>query len=707
MTATRTCPECGAMLEPQAPEGLCPACLLKQGVNMKVTAGDSYGTGVAEALPLEEVARCFPQFEILDLLGAGGMGVVYKARQPQLDRVVALKVLPASAAADPEFAERFAREARALAKLNHPNIVGVYDFGQAEGLYYFVMEYVDGVNLRQTEQTEELSTAQALTIIPRICDALQYAHDEGIVHRDIKPENILLDRKGRVKIADFGLAKLLGKAPEGLTLTRTNAVMGTPRYMAPEQMDKPLSVDHRADIYSLGVVFYEMLTGELPMGRFAPPSRKVRVDVRLDEVVLKTLEQEPARRYQHASEVKIDVENLSSPRPAGTTAPQTATSLLKQVRGPAIGLIATALLNWLVLPILLLLMWYYSRGGEGLPLAVVVLAGAIPLAGSGLILWGALKMLRGQSLGMARTAAILGMLVGPGYLVGWPVGIWALVVLAQPEVKTAFAGGGEASAASGPPPRPLPVLGVISLGAAIGGLVLPVLLAIGGASLASVLRVPGTFYALCFVLGPVLELVALGCGIAARRSRPGRAGLITSAIALPLYVLVYLALFVTKPSIRQHRTDTSRSAIQPAFPLDDQAVELRAFGPDESVLSSNAVLNGDAWTITSAGTQTVRLFEVTGLEAEDCMLVYQAQMRSRGLTGKAYLEMWCRFPSLGEFFSRGLHNPLTGTTDWEARMTPFLLEAGQRPDRVRLNLVIEGAGEVRIKDISLGRAPRM
>jgi serine/threonine-protein kinase len=203
------------------------------------------------------------------------MGAVYKARQLGLDRWVALKILPPDASRDPAFAQRFGREARALAKLNHPHIVSVFDSGQAGGLYYFVMEYVDGVNLREAIQTSELGPQEAMAIVPQLCDALQYAHDEGIVHRDIKPENVLLDKKGGVKIADFGLARLLDQSNENFTLTGTHQVMGTPRYMAPEQMKQSHEVDHRADIYSLGVVFYEMLTGELPLGRFAPPSRKV------------------------------------------------------------------------------------------------------------------------------------------------------------------------------------------------------------------------------------------------------------------------------------------------------------------------------------------------------------------------------------------------------------------------------------------------
>jgi len=190
----------------------------------------------------EELAQHFPQFEIVELLGKGVMGAVYKARQPQLDRYVALKILPPEVGKDPAFAERFMREARALAKLNHSSIVAVYEFGEVDGLYYFVMEYVDGANLRQTLVAGGLTPPEALAIVPQICDALQFAHDEGVVHRDIKPENILIDKRGRVKIADFGLAKLLGVDAEDssvekpFTLTGTHQVMGTLQYMAPEQM---------------------------------------------------------------------------------------------------------------------------------------------------------------------------------------------------------------------------------------------------------------------------------------------------------------------------------------------------------------------------------------------------------------------------------------------------------------------------------------
>jgi len=322
METIRCCPQCQQPLPINAPEGLCPQCLLKAAAAppsepLMVTES---GGGVVDIGDPVAVGKCLPQFEILELLGRGGMGVVYKARQKQLDRLVALKILPPSEAHAADFVARFTREARSLAKLSHPNIVTVYDFGESGGLYYFIMEYVDGANLRQMMQAKQLTAQQALAIVPKICDALQFAHEEGVMHRDIKPENILLDKKGRVKIADFGLAKLLRREQADHTLTMSGMTLGTPRYMAPEQMDKPESVDHRADIYSLGVVFYEMLTGELPMGRFAPPSQKVQVDVRLDEIVLHALERDVERRYQHVSEVRDDVENVTA-TPGGQASP--------------------------------------------------------------------------------------------------------------------------------------------------------------------------------------------------------------------------------------------------------------------------------------------------------------------------------------------------------------------------------------------------
>lgn len=318
-TTANRCPKCHTPLPADAPQGLCPKCLLAA-VATPTEAGQPAHAGSTPPA-LETVAAAFPQLEILECIGAGGMGVVYKARQPRLDRVVALKLLPLSLAADPAFAERFNREARLLARLNHPNIVTVHDFGQSGGFFFLLMEYVDGVNLRQAMEAGRFTPQQALLLVPKICEALQYAHDEGILHRDVKPSNILLDTRGRVKIADFGIAKLIGDRTGDLTLTASGAAIGTPHYMAPEQLEHPQDVDQRADIYSLGVVFYEMLTGELPIGRFAPPSQKAEVDSRVDEVVFHALEKEREKRFRSAGEVKTSVEAITANAPGGKTGP--------------------------------------------------------------------------------------------------------------------------------------------------------------------------------------------------------------------------------------------------------------------------------------------------------------------------------------------------------------------------------------------------
>ena len=295
-------------------------------LNLRTETAFSAGQAAAQPpLPPDQIAPHFPQLEILGCLGRGGMGVVYKARQKTLNRFVALKLLAPERVNDPKFAERFAREAQALAALAHPNIVTIHDFGQAGGFYYLLMEFVDGANLRHLLRGRKFTPEEALAIVPPLCDALQFAHERGIVHRDIKPENILLDKTGRVKVADFGIARMLGNgqgqnggeppSPENAT----QGVVGTPGYIAPEQQSDPKRVDSRADIYSLGVVFYEMLTGELPGKKIEPPSHKVQIDVRLDEIVLRALERKPELRYQQASVLKTQVETIAA-TPGGVNA---------------------------------------------------------------------------------------------------------------------------------------------------------------------------------------------------------------------------------------------------------------------------------------------------------------------------------------------------------------------------------------------------
>ena len=341
--ANRTCSMCNAEISDQSTEGLCVACLLRQAAMESSYVAQSEQSGQKlkpEAPPIEVVAAAFPHLEILELIGIGGMGSVFKARQPKLNRFVALKILSEKLASKEQFAARFLLEGQLLAKLNHPNIVTVHDFGESGGFYYLMMEYVNGVNLRQTMRTEKLKPDQALAIVPKICDALAYAHDEGVLHRDIKPENILLDQKGRIKIADFGIGKFKKndgnepktqnepgatsqQSPDAFTtkpsgvptplredITEKGQILGTPSYMAPEQLDTPETVDHRADIYSLGVVFYELLTGELPVGHFAAPSKKATVGANVDQIVLKALEKDREKRQQTAVEMKTEIDSL-------------------------------------------------------------------------------------------------------------------------------------------------------------------------------------------------------------------------------------------------------------------------------------------------------------------------------------------------------------------------------------------------------------
>lgn len=312
-----TCPNCRLEIPANAPAGLCPVCAIGLAQGKAKSPADlptrEFSGEQPDEVPSPEMlSRLLPQFEVEELIGVGGMGAVYRARQPKLDRPVALKIMSRKFARQPAFAERFAREARTLARLNHPQIVSVFDFGEVNGFYYLVMEYVDGINLREAIAAGKLPAEEVLQIVQQVCEALQFAHDQGVVHRDIKPENILLDQRGRVKIADFGLAKLTADPQLPVSLTGTRQVLGTFNYMAPEQIEKPGSVDHRADIYSLGVVLYELLTGELPMGRFQLPGEKQARYAPLDQVVARTLEKEPQRRYQQASEVRTAVEEARS-----------------------------------------------------------------------------------------------------------------------------------------------------------------------------------------------------------------------------------------------------------------------------------------------------------------------------------------------------------------------------------------------------------
>jgi hypothetical protein len=354
------CPKCQAPADEEQLRkfgGLCPRCLLKF-------------TG-------EHEPPQFPDLEIIGVLGRGGMGVVYKAVQKSCSRIVALKVLSPRSAATPEFVERFTREAEALAQLDHPNIVAIHRSGVHEGVPYLVMEYVDGLSLRKRIRAKSLNTERAIEIATQVCEALQYAHSRGVIHRDVKPENILVGEGGKVKIADFGLAKLT--SPEQARLTLSNVAMGTPHYMAPEQLEKSGDVDERADLFSLGVVLYEMLTGQLPIGRFKRPSEEARTDLRLDSIVMDLLERDPEDRVSSAKELRRQLKRLDMRLPLN--APPVEISAKRQDRLAAAAWMATMLLSPVLLSVVGALLL-----GEISWIAHVVFPGGLVLAGLALVL---------------------------------------------------------------------------------------------------------------------------------------------------------------------------------------------------------------------------------------------------------------------------------------------------------------------------------
>lgn len=256
-----------------------------------------------------ELDDLIPGYKFLEFIDRGGMGAVYKAVQKSLNRTVAVKLLPQVHRNKESFAERFKREAHALALLNHQHIIAVHDFGETpDGQMFYAMEFVAGKDLQHLLKSDPPEARQIIKIITQVCEALQFAHEHGIVHRDIKPANILIDERGNVKVADFGLAKVMG--PQAVDYTATGMTIGTPDYIAPEALDQSRTIDHRADIYSLGVMIYELFTGHVPKGVWEPPSIRSGADKGIDAVVSKAMQNNPEKRYQHVSDMTQVLEKL-------------------------------------------------------------------------------------------------------------------------------------------------------------------------------------------------------------------------------------------------------------------------------------------------------------------------------------------------------------------------------------------------------------
>lgn len=301
---------------------------------------------------LEEMQTLLPQFQFLSLIGRGGMGAVYQARQLSLNRMVAIKVLPAALVSESEsdFAARFRLEAKTMAKLTHPGIVSVFDSGEAGGLLYIVMEYVNGTDVARMIQSEgKLAPEQASALLAEVCDALHYAHQNGVIHRDLKPANLLVTREGRVKIADFGLAKHNDEALLGLT--KTNVAIGTPDFLAPEAWTPGTPLDARADLYALGVTLYQMLTGEVPRGLWKMPSVKVGTDPRFDAIVDRAMQPEREARYQSTTELRRDLEKIRTEVVENVRTRRAAPYFSSSVRpgtiaGTVVALVAACIAFW-------------------------------------------------------------------------------------------------------------------------------------------------------------------------------------------------------------------------------------------------------------------------------------------------------------------------------------------------------------------------
>lgn len=306
-----TCPKCGARTPRGQLGGYCVACLFQAAVDGLAEPPEDLGAG--------SVVRYFGDYEILDLVSRGGMGVVYKAKQRSLNRIVALKMVLGGEDAKPEMLRRFRVEAEAAANLSHPNIVQIYEVGREGGKDYLAMQFVEGPPLDKRMRQSPLTSREAAQLVELVARAIHHAHQHGVLHRDIKPSNILLERDGQPKVADFGLAKIM--AGEAATLTL--AAVGTPSYAAPEQARGGGAVSTAADVYSLGAVLYELLSGSPPFaGGTAletlhrvihepprPPSAaNPACDPDLEVVALKCLEKEPAHRYPSALALAEDLE---------------------------------------------------------------------------------------------------------------------------------------------------------------------------------------------------------------------------------------------------------------------------------------------------------------------------------------------------------------------------------------------------------------
>lgn len=293
--------------------GICPACVAK---TMQRDFFSGMDAGIEEKEPLSINVQ---GYEVQELIGGGGMGEVYRAVLTARGKMVAMKVVAGRLTRDPEVTARFEAEVAAMSQLDHENVVHVLDHGEtANGRHFLVMEYVDGCDLRRLLRAQKLETERALDIFLKVCAGVAHAHERGLVHRDIKPANILIGADGTVKVADFGLAKTLVENSSGYGFTQTRDTFGTPYYVAPEVTRSAGCADGRADIYALGVLLYELLTGAVPMGQFTPLSQKTGLSKKIDAVINHALADDPKRRLTSVAEMAATVEKIIADHQRGT-----------------------------------------------------------------------------------------------------------------------------------------------------------------------------------------------------------------------------------------------------------------------------------------------------------------------------------------------------------------------------------------------------
>ena len=262
---------------------------------------------IFQAPEIDQLAPLFPAYHIECLIATGGMGAVYRAVQKSLDRTVAIKILPREFRQDPNFCTIFEAEAKSMARLNHPNLIGVYDFGEVNGMLFIIMEFVPGQSLFHSTHAQAIDPKEVMRLISAVCSGLAHAHENGIIHRDIKPSNILLDLQNEPKIGDFGLAH-----PVGTGHQEGAEIYGTPGYTAPEVVNNPKSVNHRADIFSIGVLLHELLTGKLPADDPRPASQIAHCDLRFDAIIRRATAEVPEARYANAHQIIADISNIQN-----------------------------------------------------------------------------------------------------------------------------------------------------------------------------------------------------------------------------------------------------------------------------------------------------------------------------------------------------------------------------------------------------------